>query len=76
MFVMSSMWDLYQLRQMKPSYKKAIQLPPKLSEEVKYLEAFANNSYRSVTRVRPIDFLLTFVNIRVLEKNKILILLA
>ena len=68
LFVMSSMWDLYQLEQMTPltildRQKKTkkknpmkrsqyqIHLPPTLKREVKYLESFANNSYRSVVRV-------------------------
>ncbi|XP_066922282.1 uncharacterized protein [Clytia hemisphaerica] len=49
MFVMTSMWDLYQLNQMVPRTSPVIHLPPKLNQETKYLESFANNSYRSIT---------------------------
>ena len=54
LFVMSSMWDLYQLKQMTPTKRRKsdnIHLPPTLKKEVTYLESFANNSYRSVSRV-------------------------
>ena len=37
--------------------KYQIHLPPTLKKEVKYLESFANNSYRSVGRVSPLIFL-------------------